>query len=365
MEEYIKIYFQNYTIMLVLIFLIMVLLTTDLGVSKKAKFFLGITGIIVFALSIINTTDVYITEETEGYPTARFILTLFKYIGPQAILCIVITSIGIKKRINLILYAALLIEIILLSISQSTHLVYYIADSNLFKRGSIWLLPFVMSFIYFVTFIITIIYKFKSQRFEFIFLLSGAVMCSIITTLETLDIISNQLYTGLAASILFYEIYLYYMNSSKDFLTGILNRQSFINDLNNNKKRMAALISMDLNGLKNINDTQGHTAGDKALIAAARSFSSVKGYNIKVYRVGGDEFNAIVYNANEEDVNKIIDRMKRNIILAGYSASIGYVMNDEKYTVDDLINISDQKMYEKKQLFYKQVKEIQAKETMK
>ena len=119
------------------------------------------------------------------------------------------------------------------------------------------------------------------------------------------------------------------------------------------EEKMSALISMDLNGLKTINDTQGHDKGDEAIIAAAKSFVSVKGYKYRVYRVGGDEFNSIVFNADENGVKNIIEKMNDTIKSYGYSASFGYVMKYPDYTIDDLIKYADVEMYKSKKEYYK------------
>ena len=53
-----------------------------------------------------------------------------------------------------------------------------------------------------------------------------------------------------------------------------------------------------------------------------------KGYKYKVYRVGGDEFNAIVFNCNEDNVKEIIKIMDDTIKSSGYNVSFGYSMNN-------------------------------------
>ena len=352
MQEYIKLYFQWHIILLVFLILSIIILATDLGIGKKAKIMLASIVGIIFILTIVHTIERYVCEETNDYPNFRFFLTVIKYIGPQLILCLLISSIMNVRKIEILLFAILGIETILLATSQATHLVYYIASDNTFTRSYLAFLPFILSLFYLVFFIVIIVMKFKSERFELIFLLASALSCAIITILEARDIINNQLNTALGSAILFYEIYLFYVNSKKDFLTGLLNRHSFVRDLNNNIDKITALISMDLNGLKKINDTYGHAAGDEAILAAARSFTNVDGYKIKVYRVGGDEFNAIVFGANQDHVEDIVKIMNNNIKAEGYSASFGFVMNDKKYTVDELIKLSDVEMYSAKKEYY-------------
>ncbi len=354
MAEYVKLYFQYHIILIVFLLLSILILFTDLGIKKRAKINLGVIVGIIFVSSIVHIVERYVCEETNDFPDFRFVLTVIKYLCPQIILCLLMSTILQSKKINMIFYIILGVEAILLATSQATHLVYYVDPENKFTRSYLWFIPFVISFFYLIAFLIVIIYKFKSDKFELVFLLSSPILCSLITILEAFDIIQERLNTALGCSILFYEIYLFYLNSKKDFLTGLLNRHSFMRDMKSKKDKISALISMDLNGLKVINDTLGHQAGDEAIISAAKSFTSVKNYKYKVYRVGGDEFNAIVFDATDEDLKNIINNMNETISQMGYSASFGYSMNKDEYTIDDLIKYADLEMYNSKKEYYKE-----------
>ena len=354
MAEYVKLYFQYHIILIVFLLLSILILFTDLGIKKRAKINLGVIVGIIFVSSIVHIVERYVCEETNDFPDFRFVLTVIKYLCPQIILCLLMSTILQSKKINMIFYIILGVEAILLATSQATHLVYYVDPENKFTRSYLWFIPFVISFFYLIAFLIVIIYKFKSDKFELVFLLSSPILCSLITILEAFDIIQERLNTALGCSILFYEIYLFYLNSKKDFLTGLLNRHSFMRDMKSKKDKISALISMDLNGLKVINDTLGHQAGDEAIISAAKSFTSVKNYKYKVYRVGGDEFNAIVFDATDEDLKNIINNMNETISQMGYSASFGYSMNKNEYTIDDLIKYADLEMYNSKKEYYKE-----------
>ena len=354
MGEYVKLYFQYHIILLVFLLLSILILFTDLGVKKSVKIKLGVIVGIIFVSSIVHLVERYVCEETNDYPNFRFVLTVIKYLSPQIILCLLISTLLQSKRIILSLYIILGIEAALLATSQFTHIVYYIAQDNTFTRSYLGFVPFVVSFFYLISFMVVIIHKFKSDKFELVFLLSSPILCSLITALEAFDIIKERLNTALGSSILFYEIYLFYMNSKKDFLTGLLNRHSFMRDMKLKKEKISALISMDLNGLKVINDTKGHQAGDEAIISAAKSFTSLKGYKYKVYRVGGDEFNAIVFDASDKDLQDMIKEMNDAITKMGYSVSFGYAMNDDTYSIDDLIKYADFEMYKTKKEYYKE-----------
>ncbi len=84
--------------------------------------------------------------------------------------------------------------------------------------------------------------------------------------------------------------------ANKDYLTGLDNRRSLINDLASLTKRGShfGLLYMDLDNFKYVNDTFGHIAGDQVLIEVCARWKDNLPKNASIYRVGGDEFIAIV-----------------------------------------------------------------------
>ena len=75
------------------------------------------------------------------------------------------------------------------------------------------------------------------------------------------------------------------------------------------------MFSVDVNGLKKVNDTKGHTAGDELIKGAANCLTLAVGNNGKVYRTGGDEFMAVLFTENPEKIrdeikNKADDKIK-------------------------------------------------------
>ena len=87
--------------------------------------------------------------------------------------------------------------------------------------------------------------------------------------------------------------------SMTDELTKLFNRRCYYKDMEEQRDDMQhqafSLFSIDLNGLKDINDDQGHAAGDTLLCGAADCLRTAVGSDGKVYRTGGDEFLAIVH----------------------------------------------------------------------
>lgn len=93
-----------------------------------------------------------------------------------------------------------------------------------------------------------------------------------------------------------------------DQITGLFNRKALLNDIEtaiHNARKMKdeiALLYIDLDRFKLVNDTMGHSKGDYLLKMVGDRLLTVKGYNYKVYRLGGDEYVVLLANIYQADV---------------------------------------------------------------
>jgi diguanylate cyclase (GGDEF)-like protein/PAS domain S-box-containing protein len=150
-----------------------------------------------------------------------------------------------------------------------------------------------------------------------------------------------------------------------DSLTGLPNRRMFQNRLQQEMKQaqrhghQMALLFLDLDKFKEVNDTLGHDKGDILLIEAARRIAGCVRETDLVARLGGDEFTVILSGMGNIDsvdriANKIIDFLALPFPLgedsAFVSASIGITLypNDAK-TLEELMSNADQAMYAAKE----------------
>lgn len=149
--------------------------------------------------------------------------------------------------------------------------------------------------------------------------------------------------------------------SMTDELTELPNRRSYdaaVESLQN--QDLAAdfvLFSMDVNGLKEANDTRGHAAGDEMLIGAAACLGEVFRSIGKVYRTGGDEFLAIANCALPEAVREEIGRRAagwKGSFADRLSISVGYATHSEHPEADihGLERLADAMMYREKNRYY-------------
>ena len=108
-----------------------------------------------------------------------------------------------------------------------------------------------------------------------------------------------------------------------------------------------------MNGLKKINDTEGHIAGDEALVTLALCFARPLKNKQYGYRIGGDEFLIVCRKTPKEGVLRIVEQIKKSVPETQYSCAIGYSFNLEgNKSIDDLLKESDEMMYLEKEKHY-------------
>ncbi|MBR4724919.1 MAG: GGDEF domain-containing protein, partial [Lachnospiraceae bacterium] len=117
-------------------------------------------------------------------------------------------------------------------------------------------------------------------------------------------------------------------------------------------------ISLDLNGLKTVNDNFGHDAGDRLIKGAADCMVRAFGVYGRVYRIGGDEFAAIVFT--DRSMEDIVSGYRK--INEGWSkvndfdleVSCGYVSARDyaDLSVEELSKLADSEMYKDKEDYY-------------
>lgn len=151
--------------------------------------------------------------------------------------------------------------------------------------------------------------------------------------------------------------------SNTDELTGLNNRHAFETDI----KALSAsplppelaYISADINGLKCVNDSNGHMAGDELIKGAAFCLQKIYGRYGKVYRTGGDEFIALIELkgiTREELRNQMVQEVSSwsGDLVKELSISIGFVVAKEYPNADlhALGKLADESMYQKKNAYY-------------
>jgi len=145
-----------------------------------------------------------------------------------------------------------------------------------------------------------------------------------------------------------------------DPLTGVNDRTSlltFLRELQVLVKRRVmpcCVVMMDLDHFKVVNDTYGHLAGDRALIASAEYLTQhLRPYD-KVFRYGGEEFVIALQNADSAQAMTVVRHLREGLaklpiqykdMLMGVTASFGVAPLDPDFTVEESLEHADQALY--------------------
>ncbi len=148
--------------------------------------------------------------------------------------------------------------------------------------------------------------------------------------------------------------------ANTDSMTGVRNKHAYSeyeNALNNmirsgETQNKIAVLVCDINGLKHVNDTKGHAAGDQ-LIKDASSLICEHFVHGAVFRIGGDEFVVILHDKGYDTLTETLAAINReiesNINTDRVVISIGYsVLNEDDTQIHDVFERADNMMYERK-----------------
>jgi diguanylate cyclase (GGDEF)-like protein/PAS domain S-box-containing protein len=153
------------------------------------------------------------------------------------------------------------------------------------------------------------------------------------------------------------------LRASVDALTGCLNRDATLGLLEvvlqqrSGTLHGVAVIYVDLDNFKSVNDCHGHAAGDRVLAAAARAMQLVLRSDDRVGRLGGDEFLVVCPNVTSEvaayELTRRIRAALKSTVRVGdtsipFRASVGLAWTNHDISCDDIVARADQEMYRSK-----------------
>lgn len=152
--------------------------------------------------------------------------------------------------------------------------------------------------------------------------------------------------------------------ATHDEMTGLLNQRAFEEQKHAKRKGAYAVVYVDVNNLKYANDTMGHAAGNKLIIATADQLKLL--FPGCAYRIGGDEFVAIVEYSSVKKMEKDVSDKKNTFndaLLAKtkeekdsgliYAASFGYATTDGSKSFEEVSAEADKAMYAVKEAYKK------------
>ena len=349
----VKEYFlQNWPLILILLAFIISLITT-VFLDKKTTIRMYSLIAAVFLLSIV----VFLEFSFDGNPDYRIfrtILTAIRYSATPIIMAQI--TYALVKRIRWFVFIPALALVVVNIISIFTGIIFKIDENNyLHHNGFLGYLPYIMVGLYSVFLIYLLIKRSNKRVMEFVYI--GFLMFALASGLVLAFVFGKQ-YASIFCITIAIALFSYFEFSvlqltKTDALTGLLNRHAYFSDINDDPKNITAIISIDMNGLKALNDVEGHPAGDEALSTLAFCFMRPLKNKQSGYRIGGDEFLIVCRKTSQEEVMDIVEQIRKSVSETPYSVAIGYSFNLEgNKSISDLLKESDEMMYKEKAEYY-------------
>lgn len=260
---------------------------------------------------------------------------------------------------SLLVFAATIFILVLISKDQNTHkLVVNLVILDLIARIIIMCILFSYSyvllrlggFLFAYAKIFSVVpFTLKFSEIEIILEIVGITMIATSLFLLSKNILGDQLF-NLAFS---------------DSLTGLMNRHAFLNHVRRilktlaERDKMAAVIYIDLNKFKFVNDRYGHHVGDQVLETIGRRIKSMVRKGDLVARLGGDEFVFFLSDSDrkiaEEVTKRIAERISCPIVIDGVQFCLGMsagisIFPKDGETIEELIRNADKAMYKAKDM---------------
>ena len=337
--------------MLVMLLGLAITLHSDMHLERRMVRRIIAVVVMLFIYSISCYVESYLGN-LEEFNIARPILCAVNYSLVTVVLVNVIIIVYPAQKFYLYLPAA--VNALFCFISIPTSLVFWISEDNHFHRGPLGYLTYIINALYLIYFIYLLFGNSRAQREDYpmlVFLAATALVC-LAMPLFMEDMATHWFIVTIAIDIMLYYIYLLQQFTKRDPLTKLLNRQSYYSDAEKRWNEITAFVALDMDGLKVINDSQGHAAGDLALRTLADCFWKAAQRKQRVYRIGGDEYVILCTDSSEADVKSMIERIRSEVKKTAYTCSIGYAMKEKDSTIDTLYQNADANLYDEKKLFY-------------
>ena len=178
---------------------------------------------------------------------------------------------------------------------------------------------------------------------------------------ETLDLTSFFIASEIANNLFIDQ--LKQLNET-DLLTGVKNRNAMnerviaLSEAPEGDVCDMAVVFADMNGLKQVNDRQGHEAGDLMLKNAAMILQS-SFVGDEIYRAGGDEFMILLEHTTEEDLRQKIEEIrKKSELFENVSFAVGSCMLGSRREIRSALSEADARMYKDKEACYRRNPEL-------
>jgi len=330
------------------------------AVNNKKNMIYMSASVVTIILLILEITTIFI--ELSG--SSKFVIPyrianiLGFSLSPVVPFILLFFNSNKRKNIlhNYFLRIPLYINTFICIVSYKTGFIFFVDAQNQYTRGSLFLLPTIVSMLYYGLFVIAIIKNSAEYEME-----DKKVLIPVIT-IPILGTILQILFNGLiliwsctAISLLLYYIFLLELQFRYDVLAKIKNRAAFEKKMEQYDKgdKNAVIVMLDLNNLKKTNDKEGHKAGDDLIFNAAKIIEESFMGKGTAYRIGGDEFCVICKGASKELVDSALSKLDNKLIDVNEKRQIKIVLaygqaaynKDESESIYSAFAKADKAMY--------------------
>lgn len=342
---------DNFILIMMLIgFLLLLLNHLKFEEQSNTKF--KILILLLICLIVSNTLEANFAKLTV-FNYERVFFSFICYSLRPFIVLLFVSLLTNNKNLKY-LYSLAVINTLIYSTAFYSDIAFTFSEVNSFQRGVLGYSSHIICFFYLMVYILIIIKKHNKRNVMNTIILSFIALSCLAAAFLDLNVYDSNLFDlTMLTSILIYYLFLYTEYTKKDILTSLKNRQSFYYDMSDFNNKITSVISIDMNGLKSINDLYGHSEGDKALTTIANAFLKSESAEVRFYRIGGDEFAAFCLNLSEKEVQNLIKKIKNLLSKTKYSCSFGYAMRNNE-DVYELYKEADKKMYVEKEKLHKE-----------
>lgn len=239
--------------------------------------------------------------------------------------------------------------------------IFHITNENVYVRGPLFVVvPITFCFYYMINLGFLYDNRKKIGKEELFILSLFTIIPAVMSSFQLQYFIFLTIWNSVGIAVIINYIYIVHSQIKFDPLTGLGNRVTYNEYLANLRRKndiVLAVINIDLDNFKSINDVCGHHEGDQVLKIFARQLEQVFEGKGAAIRLGGDEFIVLINENQKEVVEQYIKTLIDNINAHNdrsdrpYSIKFSYGMTifNKKYSsINELIQHSDRLMYEEK-----------------
>ena len=377
---------KYYTAISVIVWLALLILCTLVyendRISTRNKKIFYLTYVLIFLASLAEWVGVYISGIT-GIPTVCLrIVKCIDYILTPIAGAALVGQMRLRNVWTKILNVVILFNTLIQLVSFFTGWMTIVDEKHYYHHGPLYIIyigEYVIVLLLVIILFLNYGKNFRKQNRLSIYLVMVFMLVGIIMQ-EGLgkDVRTAYLAMTIGATLMFIhsteysqqkkddELLEQRIQIKTDALTGLLSRYAYNNSLDKYTTDMPESLvafSIDINGLKGVNDTLGHEAGDELICGAAACIKNVFDEVGSCYRTGGDEFIVLASMSKKEVVKCVqdIEKLTKNwtgSLVDSLALSVGYAVLEEHKDCNcsELIQVADKQMYMAKDEYYRTTK---------